>query len=63
VLVRRRGGRDEGSLFGKLSLIDLAGSERAGDTMSNNRQVRVCVCACVRVCVCVCLLCCVCMSV
>ena len=33
--------RKSGAVHGKLSLIDLAGSERAADTMSNNRQRRM----------------------
>ena len=41
IMLRKRSGRDADSLLGKLSLIDLAGSERAADTMSNNRQRRM----------------------
>lgn len=41
VMIRKRSGRDADALYGKLSLIDLAGSERAADTMSNNRQRRM----------------------
>lgn len=41
VMIRKRAGRDADALYGKLSLIDLAGSERAADTMSNNRQRRM----------------------
>jgi kinesin family protein 2/24 len=37
-IVLRRG---NGAMHGKYSLIDLAGSERAADTMSNNRQRRM----------------------
>lgn len=55
-----------GRLYGKLSLIDLAGSERGTDTKSHNRQrrmegadinksllaLKVCVYMCICVCVC-----------
>ncbi len=41
IMLRKKIGRDPNALYGKLSLIDLAGSERAADTMSNNRQRRM----------------------
>ncbi|XP_047122786.1 kinesin-like protein KIF2A isoform X1 [Hydra vulgaris] len=41
IILRKRGHGKDGALFGKFSLIDLAGNERGADTISSDRQTRL----------------------